>query len=239
VKPGLMMTITSQSKRGKGTMTDEVTTTKQKVVIQYAIDGVPITNPSVNSLSGVAYFHTKGVEAGTDRITTKQLVEALSKAGIENPKTTAFTFPLGNGKTLTATVGALAEKVARVKKADQPDAVAKKLVAKARLERQTLAKTEAAALSAWRKGGEVGPKPETPNLDALGVSLARKETKAAAKAPAKKAAVKPTKRNGKTVAKKAPVAKVAATTRPAAPAATGGKVFRGSFPKVAAKKATA
>lgn len=207
-------------------MTNEkaLATKKEKVVIQYATDGKPITNPSVNSLSGIAYFHTKGVDGDRKRITTSELTALLNAAGIVNPKSEAFSVVLANGKTVSATIGVLAEKIARVKKADRPEVQAEKLASNARLERNKNAQAQAKALKAWKDGGEVGERPDTKDLDALTVALERRPTKGAKKASQVTAAVKknggsvkPTKANGRTI-RKAP-AKKAAAAKKAAPTA--------------------
>lgn len=217
--------------------TAEAKPKKEKAVMQYAIDGVPITNPSVNSLSGVAYFHTKGVAADKPHIKTVELMALLVKAGVTEPKTTAFTVTLPNGKVLSATVGTLAPKVERVKKADRPEAVAEKQKNVDRVERVKQSQAEATLLKKWKDGGEVGPRPDTSTLDELTTLRAAKPTKGAKKvaAQAGKVTIKPaTKGTGRT-AKKAPARKAAAPA-----AKTGAKTFRGPIPKPgAAKKAAA
>lgn len=229
-------------------MTKAETPKKEKVVIQYSVDGNPITNPSVNALSGIAYFYTKGIKgADHPRIGVKELTALLAKAGVTDPKTTAFSVTLPNGKVLSATIGALAEKVARVKKADSPEAKAKKATDSARVAQGKKAITEATALKKWKDGGEKGERPDTSTLDAVTTLRETVPTKGAKKAAAVTKAVqanggslKPTKANGRTI-KKAPVKKATAAAKaPAAVKATGGpKVFRGPLPKPSAAKKAA
>lgn len=84
-----------------------------KPVVQYHADGVPITNPSVNSLSGVAYFHTKCIDGTAHHVTTARLTEILTDLGVEHPKTEAFDVTLPNGKRIHATIGELAPRPER------------------------------------------------------------------------------------------------------------------------------
>lgn len=207
-------------------MTDETATAnkKEKLVIQYAINDAPITNPSVNSLSGVAYFYTKGVDGKPQgRIGVKRLTEILNGLGVQNPASEAFSnVTLPNDKALSATVGELAERVPRVKKADRPEVKADRQAKLDRLERNKNAQAQAKALKAWKEGGEVGERPDTTDFDALTVALARKPTKGSKKAAQVTKAVKsnggsikPTKANGRTI-RKAPAKKAAAKKAPAA-----------------------
>jgi hypothetical protein len=69
------------------------------VKLQYVVDGKLIKNPSVNSLSGVAYFHTKGI-GGQDRVPTARLEELLKASGAEDPRRIPFSVDLPNGKRL-------------------------------------------------------------------------------------------------------------------------------------------
>ena len=73
---------------------------------QYHQNGKPITNPSVNSLSGIAYFYTKGID-GKDRITTERLVEVLADLGVADPRNTSFEVTLPNGRVIKAEAGAI------------------------------------------------------------------------------------------------------------------------------------
>lgn len=73
---------------------------------QFHQNGKPITNPSVNSLSGIAYFYTKGID-GQDRITTERLVEVLAGLGVADPRNTSFEVTLPNGRTIKAEAGAI------------------------------------------------------------------------------------------------------------------------------------
>ena len=67
--------------------------------LNYVVNGKPITNKSVNSLSGVAYFHTKGIGEG-DRVPTAMLEELLRAEGAEDPRRVPFEVVLPNGKVL-------------------------------------------------------------------------------------------------------------------------------------------
>jgi hypothetical protein len=68
--------------------------------LQYIVNGKPITNPSVNKLSGVAYFHTKGID-DKDRVGAERLAEILRAQGVGDPRTDPFEeVVLPNGKRL-------------------------------------------------------------------------------------------------------------------------------------------
>lgn len=190
-------------------MTTTETPKKEKVIIQYAINGNPITNPSVNSLSGIAYFHTKKVDGkAKGQIGVERLTEILLSLGVTEPTTTAFSVELPNGKTLSATIGKLAERVPRVKKSETPEAKAEKVKNKTRAENSKLAITQATELKKWKNSGEVGERPDTSALDAITTLREAKPSKGANKAAQVTAAVKkaggsikPTKANGRTVKK--------------------------------------
>jgi hypothetical protein len=70
-----------------------------KPVMQYFWDGHLIKNPSVNSLSGFAYFYTKGIDK-KDRISTKRLEELLAEAGVAEPRNSNFEATLPNGRVI-------------------------------------------------------------------------------------------------------------------------------------------
>ena len=73
---------------------------------QYHQNGKPITNPSVNSLSGIAYFYTKGID-GKERITTDRLIEVLADLGVSDPRGSSFEVTLPNGRVIKAEAGAI------------------------------------------------------------------------------------------------------------------------------------
>jgi hypothetical protein len=78
----------------------------ERVAVQYYRDGKPITNPSVNSLSGVAFTYCKGVD-GKPRVSVKRLIEVLAELGVGNPRSEAFDVQLPGGMRISATVGSL------------------------------------------------------------------------------------------------------------------------------------
>jgi hypothetical protein len=212
---------------------------KEKPVMQYVIDGRPITNPSVNNLANIAYFYTKGVDGERARINVKELKALIEKLGFKgDPKAEVFSVTLPNGKVLSAEVGKLAEKVARVKKADQPEAVAKRRASTDRVARMKRSQEQAKALKAWKGGGEQGERPDTTDLDALTTQLEQRPTKGARKVAkqAKIVSIKPSKGNGKTI-KKAPAAKKAAPASGVAPKKFSGPITKESQTRTVKKAA--
>jgi hypothetical protein len=144
-----------------------------KPVIQYAHDGKPIRNPSVNSLSGVAYFYTKGID-GQPRIPTSRLIEILADLGVTDPKGSSFSVTLPNGVVLSSTAGALAEP-SRQLKASKPKGVVNKI------DRLAALRNEGEAVKAWKANGGAGPRPETPATDAKCAELQAKAASTATK----------------------------------------------------------
>jgi hypothetical protein len=145
---------------------------KERVLVQYFRDGNPITNPSVNSLSGVAFFHTKGwkpesqrvVKDGEtlDRVNVDTLAAWLAKHGVKDPKTAFGPVTLPGGQAISATVGELAPHVPRTPKEDTPEAKAKKeadakAVEGVKAARKKLASEGAAAVA--KQYGAAKPKP--------------------------------------------------------------------------------
>lgn len=197
-----------------------------KSVVQYWRNGEPITNPSVNSLSGVAYFYTKGVDGDRPRITTDELIALLKKAGVEVPVTKPFevTLPGPKATVIKATIGKLEEHKPRVKKSETPAAKAAAAATKKSATNVRTAKAETEALQAWEDGGKKGPRPATPQLDGMKDKLSKRTPAAkpaAKKAPAKKAAAP---------AKKAPAAAKVAPSTGVKP-----KPFTGPLPKTGTK----
>ncbi len=217
--------------------------TTAKPVVQYYHDGAPIS-PYQNKLSSIAYWYTNGCPGakvsevnGHEAMSSKDFQALLTKLGVKDPKGTAFEVKLPNGITISATIGKLVPIKPRVKKADQPEAVAARKAAKDNAAESAAFKAEQAKVRAWETNGKTGSRPKTPVSDKLIGTKApaakaaakrtpsarvRKTTPAKAKAPTKKAAAKaktaPTtaKRAQPTAArvvKRTPVAKKAVAAR--------------------------
>lgn len=71
----------------------------QGVTVRFFHDDKPMPN-SQNKLSSVAYYFTKGIKRGADRITTDDLRAILTKAGVANPANTEWELTLANGVKL-------------------------------------------------------------------------------------------------------------------------------------------
>jgi len=205
-----------------------MSTTKEAkhVRMQYSRDGKPIVNPSVNSLSGFAYFYTKGID-DKPRVSVARLEKILKGLGVTDPRSEAFEVALPNGVVIagTPTEGDAPKAAKKATAVEDPAAVAaaKEAAAKTKLARIDEMKAEGTKVKAWKDGGEVGPRPETPVTDKRTAELeAKKPNKVAATVKGKaaeKAAVKATKVPAKKAtsatgkrahaAKKAPARRVA------------------------------
>lgn len=71
----------------------------QGVTVRFFHDDKPMPN-SQNKLSSVAYYFTKGIKRGADRITTDDLRALLTKAGVTNPANSEWELTLANGVKL-------------------------------------------------------------------------------------------------------------------------------------------
>ena len=220
---------------------------KDKPVLQYYHDGQPMSEDQ-NKLSSIAYWYTENIPGakypGKRGIGGKALVALLKELGIENPRTEAFKVTLPNGIVLSATVqkdGKLVPLVPRSQRPKQDPAAAKarRSVTKAQRAKLTQdALNESKAVTAWKKGGEVGPKPEMPATAELEALLQRKPTKGSAKVAKQSVGVKPT--NVGRGAKKVPATKKAPAKAKAPGQTASAKPFKGTFPKkAAASKKTA
>lgn len=115
---------------------------------QYHQNGKPITNPSVNSLSGIAYFYTKGID-GRDRITTERLVEVLAGLGVKDPRGSSYEVTLPNGRVIKAVAGAVegtTRQAAKAGTATKKAAAPKKPGAEAKAAKVATASKKAAGL---------------------------------------------------------------------------------------------
>jgi hypothetical protein len=183
-----------------------------KAPIQYYRNGNPITNPSMNKLSGIAYFYTRGID-DLPRVTTERLSQILADLGVTDPRAQFDEVELPNGTRISATVGRLAPVSSPKVRARAAEAAksggskrgaGSKLSAdgQARLDRVEAMRKEGAAVKAWEDGGKVGRRPETPVCDAHEATQREEAAKRAKKAnqTAHKATVKPmpAKRSGRT-----------------------------------------
>lgn len=71
----------------------------QGVTVRFFHDDKPMPN-SQNKLSSVAYYFTKGIKRGADRISTEDLRAIIAKAGVANPANTEWELTLANGVKL-------------------------------------------------------------------------------------------------------------------------------------------